>query len=47
MTLTVVLLRALIPRIDMMLMYIDGHAFIGIDILGQTNEVTIEHNDIK
>ena len=47
MTLTAALLRALMPRIDMTLIYIDGHAFIGIDIPGQANEVTIEHNEVK
>ncbi|MEY8252210.1 MAG: hypothetical protein RPR91_07480 [Colwellia sp.] len=47
MTLTAALLRALMPRIDMALIYIDGHAFIGINIPGETGEVTIEHNNVN
>ena len=47
MTLTAALLRALMPRIEMALVYIDGHAFIGINIPGQSGEVTIEHNKIR
>ncbi|PKI13279.1 hypothetical protein CXF71_20515 [Colwellia sp. 12G3] len=46
MTLTAALLRALMPRIDMALIYIDGHAFIGIDIPGEPGEISIEHNDV-
>ena len=47
MTLTAALLRALMPRIDMALLYIDGHAFIGINIQGEPGEVTITHNNVK
>lgn len=47
MTLTAALLRALMPRIDMVFVYIDGHAFIGIDIPGQAGEVTIEHEGVN
>jgi hypothetical protein len=47
MTLTAALLRALMPRIDMALIYIDGHAFIGISIPGKAGEVTIEHNEVS
>ncbi|AAZ26641.1 hypothetical protein [Colwellia psychrerythraea] len=47
MTLTAALLRALMPRIDMALIYIDGHAFIGINIEGEAGEVTITHNKVK
>lgn len=47
MTLTATLLRALMPRIEMALIYIDGHAFIGINIPGESGEVTIEHNNIR
>ncbi len=47
MTLTAALLRALMPRIDMALIYIDGHAFIGINIKGEPGEVTITHNNVK
>jgi hypothetical protein len=46
MTLTVALLRALIPRIEMALIYIDDHAFIGINIPGGVGEVAIEHNKV-
>jgi hypothetical protein len=47
MTLTAALLRALMPRIEMALIYIDGHAFIGINIPREAGEVAIEHNKIK
>lgn len=47
MTLTASLLRALMPRIEMALIYIEGHAFIGIKIPAEAGEVTIEHDKIK
>jgi hypothetical protein len=47
MTLTAALLRALMPRIDMAFIYIDGHAFIGIKIPSEAGEVTIEHNEVR
>jgi len=47
MALTAALLRALMPRIEMVLIYIDGHAFIGINIPGQGKEVSIEHNNVR
>ncbi|WP_052056160.1 hypothetical protein [Colwellia psychrerythraea] len=47
MTLTASLLRALMPRIDMALIYIEGHAFIGINIQGEPGEVTITHNNVN
>ena len=31
----------------MALLYIDGHAFIGINIQGEPGEVTITHNNVK
>ncbi|GAW94498.1 MULTISPECIES: hypothetical protein [Colwellia] len=46
MTLTAALLRALMPRIEMVLIYIDGHAFIGINIPAEAGEVTIEYEQI-
>ena len=46
MTLTASLLRALMPRIEMALIYIDGHAFIGINIPAEAGEVTIVHDNI-
>jgi len=46
MTLTASLLRALMPRIEMVLIYIEGHAFIGINIQAKAGEVTIEHENI-
>ncbi len=47
MTLTAALLRALMPRIDMVFIYTDGHAFIGIKIPEEAGEVTIEHNKVR
>ena len=47
MTLTAALLRALMPRIDMALIYIDGHAFIGINIPAKSGEVTITHEQVN
>lgn len=47
MTLTAALLRALMPRIEMALIYIDGHAFIGINIPAEAGEVTIEHEEVN
>lgn len=46
MTLTASLLRALMPRIAMVLVFIEGHAFIGINIPAAPGEVTIEHEGI-
>ena len=47
MTLTAALLRALMPRIEMALIYIDGHAFIGINIPAEAGEVAIEHEEVN
>jgi len=47
MTLTATILRALMPRINMAMIYIDKHAFIGIDIPAEAGEMTIEHQGIK
>ena len=47
MTLTATILRALMPRIDMAMIYIDQHAFIGIAIPAETGEMTIEHQGIS
>jgi hypothetical protein len=46
MTLTAALLRALMPRIKMMLIYIKEHAFIGINIPAKPGEMTIRHDNI-
>ncbi|MGL1957955.1 MAG: hypothetical protein OCD00_11640 [Colwellia sp.] len=46
MTLTAALLRSLMPRIDMVMIYIDKHAFIGIAIPVEADEVAIKHNGI-
>jgi len=46
MTLTASILRALMPRIEMALIYIDEHAFIGIAIPAQGNEVSINYQGI-
>lgn len=47
MTLTATLLRALMPRIEMAMIYIDKHAFIGIAIPKNPGEVSIEHEGIE
>lgn len=47
MTLTATILRALMPRIDMAMIYIDQHAFIGIAIPAEAEEMTIEHQGIS
>jgi len=46
MALTATILRALMPRIDMAMIYIDEHAFIGIAVPAKANEVSIEHQEI-
>lgn len=40
-TLTVALLRALMPRIKIVLIFIDKHAIFGIDIPAESNETTV------
>jgi len=47
MTLTATILRALMPRINMVMIYIDQHAFIGIDIPAEVGEKTIDYQGIK
>jgi len=47
MTLTAAILRALMPRIEMVLIYIDQHAFIGLAIPALGNDISIEHNNIQ
>ncbi len=47
MALTATILRALMPRIDMAMIYIDEHAFIGIAVPAEANEVSIEHQEIN
>lgn len=46
MTLTAAILRALMPRIDMALVYIDNHAFIGIAIPAEGDEVSINYQGV-
>ena len=43
MTLTVAMLRALMPRIKMAMIYIDQHAFIGLSILPNPGDATMTH----
>lgn len=43
MTLTATLLRALMPRLNMVMIYIDKHAFIGIAIPSNAGEMTINY----
>ncbi len=47
MTLTAALLRALMPRIKMVFIYIEGHAFIGINIKANPDEVSISYDNIS
>jgi len=47
MALTATILRALMPRIDMAMIYIDQHTFIGISIPAKADEISIEHQDIN
>lgn len=44
MTLTASMLRSLMPRLPMAMIYIDQHAFIGLGILPQPGDVTIQRN---
>lgn len=43
MTLAIAMLRALMPRIKMVMIYIDQHAFLGLEILPEAGDVTIVH----
>lgn len=45
-TLTASILRTLMPRIKMALVFIDNHALIGINVLAKANETTITLNGI-
>jgi hypothetical protein len=45
-TLTATILRALMPRIDMVIIYIDQHAFMGIDIPATAGEITLNYQGI-
>jgi hypothetical protein len=47
MTLTATILRALMPRISMAMIYIDQHAFIGIGIPAKAGEMSIEHQGVN
>lgn len=42
-TLTAAMLRSLMPRVKMVLIFIDNHALIGIETRAQGNDITIEH----
>lgn len=44
MTLTAALLRTLMPRVGMVLVYIDQHAFIGLDVIPEGDDITINHD---
>lgn len=46
-TLTATILRALMPRIEMAMIYIDQHAFIGIAVPAQAGEMTINYQGIN
>lgn len=45
-TLTAAMLRGLMPRIAMILVFVDQHAFIGIAIPPEVGEITIVENDV-
>jgi hypothetical protein len=45
-TLMATILRALMPRINMIIVYIDEHAFMGIDIPAAAGEMTISYQGI-
>ncbi|MBU2870230.1 hypothetical protein [Colwellia sp. E2M01] len=47
MTLTASLLRLLMPRIKMALIFVDNHAFIGINIPAKPGEVTLMNNSVR
>lgn len=47
MTLTATLLRALMPRISMAMIYMDKHAFIGIGIASSVGEIAIKHQGVN
>lgn len=42
-TLSAALLRMMMPRIKMVLVFIDNHALIGIDVAPEGNDITVEH----
>lgn len=46
-TLTAAIFRALMPRIKMMLVFIDNHALLAINILATANELTIEKDGLQ
>lgn len=46
-TLTATILRALMPRIDMAMIYIDQHAFIGIAVPANAGEMTINYQGVS
>ena len=45
-TLTAAILRALMPRINMVIVYLDHHALFGINVLPQKNEVTLKSQGV-
>ena len=47
MALTATILRVLMPRIAMVMIYIDQHAFIGIAIPANANEININYKGVK
>lgn len=47
MTLTATILRALMPRIEIAMIYIDKHAFIGISVPAEGDEVSIEFQEVN
>jgi hypothetical protein len=47
MTLTATILRALMPRMSMTMIYIDQHAFIGIAVTGKKGEMSIQYQGVN
>lgn len=46
-TLTAALLRMLMPRIKMVLVFIDNHALIGIDVAAEADNVTVDYEGTR
>jgi hypothetical protein len=45
-TLTAAILRALMPRIKMVIIYIDNHALLGIELLPKADEITLNYQGV-
>jgi len=45
-TLTAAILRALMPRINLSIIYIENHALLGIDVLPENDDITIKRDSV-